>query len=94
MTALVIILAQWCDLSTFLAAVSVHGIGGESNPLMRLAYVRAGLWGVAGMKLVATALILLCIAGLRPAWRPWAVGAVVGLALLGSAVNVLAVVLR
>ncbi len=66
---------QLLDLVTFAPAVARVGVGVESNPFARVLYVSSGAAGVALMKLIVTATLVLVLlwvarrfpAGLLPA---------------------------
>lgn len=79
-------LAHEADLVSFLLAMSLLGIHGESNGLMRQAYDQLGVPGVVMLKTSgAIALTMLT------AMRPWAFLPAVGSGLVGAVVNVVAV---
>ncbi len=87
---MILVLAAALDWVTFAWAVSLHPIAGESNPLVRLFYVHAGLVGVALLKggVMIGALLIL---GRMSKLRRWGVRAAVGLTLLFAGTNLLAV---
>ncbi len=59
-----VILAMAADLATFATAVTLPGVE-EKNPVMGTLYVRYGLLGVVGLKVLATLAILLLVARCR-----------------------------
>lgn len=58
-------LMQVCDLVTFLPAVLLWGIQGESNPLMSWAYQQSGPLGMTGVKLIGIAVLWACYSALE-----------------------------
>jgi hypothetical protein len=78
--------AHAADLLTFLMAVSLFGIAGESNGVMRTVYASGGLLGVIALKASGTA-ALAFISQLRG----WALVPAAGAGLLGASVNLLAI---
>lgn len=56
-----IVIAQLCDLVTFLPAISRVGIGAESNPLARYLFTTMGMAGPIALKLTAIAVVILVL---------------------------------
>jgi threonine/homoserine efflux transporter RhtA len=86
-----IVIAQLCDLLTFLPAIGRVGIQAEQNPIARVLYGAVGAAGPSALKLVAVAAVLLLL------WRVvdrfprfWGPPALVafGLGLLGTWSNI------
>jgi hypothetical protein len=74
------------DLVTFLLAVSLFGIQGESNGVMRAVYGQLGMAGIVSLKVGGT----LALAAIT-ARRPWALVPAAGAGYLGAVVNLVAV---
>ena len=83
---LLVAVAHGLDLLTFMVAVTVHGIGGEANPLARMAFISLGLLGLVVLKAAGT-VALACIAHMRP----WALIPATVSGMLGAVVNSLAI---
>jgi hypothetical protein len=78
--------AHGLDYLTFLMAVSLLGIGGESNGLMQMAYLQVGLGGVAALKASgATALALMST------MRSWVFVPAASAGLFGASINLIAI---
>jgi hypothetical protein len=85
---------QVLDLVTFLPAVLMYGIVGESNPVMVWAYESSGFLGVAIAKLVSIGAFIVILKTLRmldSALLPVSLGIVGGIGLLGTLTNLLAI---
>lgn len=77
-----VVLAQWCDLSTFLVAVHFLGIAGEANPVIR------SLYDVSPLTVVgAKCLLIAGIALYRFPSRRELHAVAIAAGVLGSAVN-------
>jgi hypothetical protein len=89
--------AQLLDLATFLPAVARVGIGAESNPLARTAYLSLGPLGPAALKAAAFAVMLAALVRVIqrfPAFALPSAALIVGIGLFGTASNVLFGLLR
>lgn len=82
---LLVAVAHGLDLVTFLMALAVFGIRGESNGLMQTAYLHLGPAGILALKSTgATALALLSLL------RGWALVPAAAAGIVGAASNLLA----
>ena len=82
---LIVGVAHGLDLVTFLMALAVFGIGGESNGLMQTIYLHGGQVGIVALKTSgATALALIS------QLRGWAVAPAAVAGIAGAAINLFA----
>lgn len=79
---LLVSVSHGLDLLTFIAAVSMFGIAGESNGLMRTVYLSGGLFTLVALKASGTA-ALAFITQMRPRYLVPAAGA----GIVGATVN-------
>jgi hypothetical protein len=82
---LLVAVAHSLDLLTFLMVLGVAGISGESNSLMRMAYIMGGVGMVIALKGAGT----LGLASLAQ-MRRWALVPAAGSGILGASVNLIA----
>jgi hypothetical protein len=82
---LLVAVAHGLDLLTFMWAVSILGIGGESNGLIRQAHGAGGLLLIVALK-TAGLIALACIASMRR----WALLPAAGAGIAGASVNLVA----
>lgn len=93
MIVLLVVLANLADLFTFICAASVLPISGELNPLARMAYIHAGITGVAVLKLGGVAVTLLIIGIIsEPLIRNICISFAITMAMFGAAANTFSVV--
>lgn len=85
---LIVAVAHGLDLLTFAMALTAFGVGGESNGLMRAAYLHAGPAGIVALK-SAGAAALAYISQLRA----WALVPAALAGIVGAATNLLAIAL-
>lgn len=78
--------AHAADLLTFLMALSLFGIGGESNGVMQTAYASGGLLAVVALKASGTAAL-----AFLTQLRGWALVPAATAGLFGASVNLLAI---
>ena len=89
-TALAIIEAHLLDLSTFLIAAALWGVGDEINPAARLVWTAGGPLGVIVFKLGLTLVFVGLVARVPPRrWKSPLIVAFVLVGLLGCGANCL-----
>jgi hypothetical protein len=77
--------AHGLDLLTFLLALAVFGIGGESNGFMQAIYLHGGTGGIVALKGSGAAAL-----ALMSQLRGWALAPAVFAGIAGAAANLLA----
>jgi len=85
---LIVSVAHGLDFLTFALALSLIGIGGESNGLMASTYGAGGLVAVLALKTSGTAALALI-----SQMRAWALLPAAGAGILGAAANLSALVI-
>ncbi len=92
----ILLVAQLGDAVTFTLGEALHGIGLESNGIVRLAYDQGGLAGVLLLKCATIVLVLAALAvsaPRRPRFFIWLAAAGTAVGLLGVIANVWSLVL-
>ena len=84
-----LLMAQAADFATFTVAMRFIDLRYEINPIARLAYGEAGLFGLLTLKVIFCAYIVWGIAVACSGWGRMAVfAAAIGLGLVGAVLNV------
>lgn len=90
---LIVLVAHGLDALTFLWAVDLWGVGGESNPIAQAVYAAAGLGGLLLLKAGGAAVASAIVARARH-WRTGKLLFASAAGILGAVTNLTAVALR
>lgn len=89
---LLILVAHGLDALTFLLAVELWGMWGESNPIAQAIYTAAGLWGLVLLKTGGAAVAAAIVARARH-WRTGKLLFAAAAGILGATANLTALVI-